>query len=61
MEEGKERIMPIRTLLTIAALLVVAGTAGAQGEIPWKTDPKAAMEEAKKTGKPMMLYFTSQG
>ncbi len=61
MEEGKERIMPIRTLLTIAAVILAAGPVRAQGEIPWKTDPKAAMEEAKKTGKPMMLYFTSQG
>lgn len=53
----------IRTLLVGTMVAVLAGGAVAQdgGKIPWNHDPKAAMKEAKKSGKPMMFFFTSLG
>jgi hypothetical protein len=52
-----------RTLLAAALFGAMAGAAAAQdgGKIPWNHDPKAAFKEAKKSGKPMMLFFTSFG
>jgi hypothetical protein len=49
--------------LTLAFTLGLAGIAAAQdgGKLPWNRDPKAAQDEAKKTGKPMMMFFTSLG
>lgn len=51
------------TVVAIALSLGLAASAAAQdgGKVPWKKDPKAAMEEAKKSGKAMMLFFTSEG
>lgn len=51
-----------KTLLALAAA-VLAGTASAQdgGKIPWNKDPQAAIKEAKKSGRPMMFFFTSDG
>lgn len=52
------------SITVLAFVLALAGAASAQskgGKIPWKTDPHAAMKEAAKIGKPMMLYFTSEG
>jgi hypothetical protein len=56
-----------RTLLVAAlagALAVTLGSSAAAqdgGKVPWNHDPKAAMKEAKKSGKPMMMFFTSLG
>ena len=53
--------------LTISLLLGMAAAAAAQdgGKLAWKgkgkEDPKAAMAEAKRQGKPLMLFFTSEG
>ena len=52
------------SVITILLGLFMATTALAQidgGDIPWKTDPASAMEEAKEKGLAMMLYFTSEG
>jgi hypothetical protein len=51
-----------RPALALAAA-VLASTASAQdgGKIPWNKDPQAALKEAKKTGRPMMMFFTSEG
>jgi hypothetical protein len=52
---------------TIALTLALATAAAAQdgGKLNWrgkgKDDPKAAMADAKKQGKAMMLFFTSEG
>jgi hypothetical protein len=50
----------------IAMILGLASTAFAQdgGRLAWKGktgDPKSAMAEAGRQGKPMMLFFTSEG
>ena len=51
---------------TVAMLVGVATAAYAQdgGKLPWKDskkNPQAAMAEAKKSGKPMIMFFTSEG
>ena len=52
-----------RALLAGALVSALAGGAVAQdgGKIPWNHDPQAGFKEAKKSGKPMMLFFTSEG
>jgi hypothetical protein len=54
--------------MALALLVALAGTVGAQdgGKIPWKGKAKGdevakLMAEAKKDGKAMMLFFTSEG
>jgi len=53
----------LRSLLVGALAATLASDAGAQdgGKIPWNHDPAAAFKEAKKSGRPMMLFFTSLG
>lgn len=53
----------MRHLLTFAAAVAAAGPVFAQdgGKIAWNHDPQAAIAEAKKTGKAMMMFFTSLG
>ena len=53
----------VRTLLAAAFVAVSGMDVVAQdgGKIPWIKDPKAGFKEAKKSGKPMMLFFTSDG
>ncbi|HKC23128.1 MAG TPA: hypothetical protein VKF32_00210 [Thermoanaerobaculia bacterium] len=55
--------MTLRPLLAFTAAVALAGSAVAQdgGKIPWNHDPAAAMKDAKKSGKPMMFFFTSLG
>lgn len=52
-----------KSIAALAATVAIAGGATAQdgGKIPWNHDPAAAMKEAKKSGKPMMLFFTGPG
>ena len=52
-----------KSIVALAATAVLAGGAAAQdgGKIPWNHDPAAAMKEARKSGKPMMFFFTSLG
>ena len=54
------------TACTLLALLTLSASAMAQdgGKIPWSGksgDPKAAMAEAKRQNRPMLLFFTSVG
>ena len=58
----------IRNLSILALFVVSACTAQAQdgGKIPWKgkgksDDVKAIMADAKKNGKAIMMFFTSEG
>jgi hypothetical protein len=53
----------VKTMLALATTLLLAGTLEAQdgGKIPWNHDVKAAMKEARKSGKPMLMFFTSDG
>ncbi len=53
----------VKAMLALVAACVIAGSASAQdgGKIPWNHDPAAAMKDAKKSGKPMMFFFTSDG
>ncbi len=52
---------------TLTFVLGLAAVAAAQdgGKLDWKgkgkEDPKAAMADAKRHGKAMMLFFTSEG
>lgn len=56
-----------QNICSISMLLVLASAAAAQdgGKLAWKgkdkEDPKVAMAEAKRQGKAMMLFFTSEG
>ena len=50
----------------LLALLALSASAAAQdgGKLPWSGksgDPKSAMAEAKRQGRPMLLFFTSVG
>ncbi len=52
--------------LSLAMFVGIASAAYAQdgGKLPWKDskkNPQGAMAEAKKAGKPMLLFFTSEG
>lgn len=58
----------VRTMLALAVLAAACGSTAAQdgGKIGWKgkgkgDDLKTIMADAKKAGKPMMLFFTSEG
>lgn len=51
-------------VVAVSVLVLLAmGTAmaGDGGKVPWKKDVPGALAEAKQSGKPMMLYFTSEG
>lgn len=54
-----------RAMCTAALVLGLASAAAAQdgGKLNWKghRDPKSAMLDARDQGKPMMLFFTSEG
>ena len=52
-----------KPIAALVASVAIAGPAAAQdgGKILWNHDPAAAMKEAKKSGRPMMLFFTSVG
>jgi hypothetical protein len=54
------------TTWAIAMVLGLASAASAQdgGKLAWKGkngDPKGAMADAVREGRPMMLFFTSEG
>ncbi len=53
----------VKAMLALVAGVLFAGEAlaGGGGKVPWIKDPEAAMKAAKSSGKPMMLYFTSDG
>ena len=60
--------MRLRMALAVAFAVGVCAAAEAQdgGKIPWKgkekdSDVKALMAEAKKEGKAIMMFFTSEG
>ena len=58
--------MMLRMGLALALAAGICCSAEAQdgGKIPWKGkkgDENAAMAEAKKSGKAMMMFFTSEG
>lgn len=51
---------------TLVALLALASSAPAQdgGKIAWRgksDDPKAAIADARRANRPLMLFFTSVG
>ncbi len=51
----------LRSLFVLAALLAFPAAASAQhgGKLPWIEDGARGMEEARKTGKNALLYFTA--
>jgi len=53
----------LKSLLAAVTVVSMAGAAAAQdgGKLPWKKDPQAALAEARKTGKPTFMFFTSEG
>ena len=46
-------------LLAMAAVTIVVRATRPKEIIPWRTDLAAAREEARRTGKPVMAYFTA--
>ena len=55
----------IISLLSISLAMALPAAAQDGGKLAWKgkgsEDPKAAMAEAKRANKAMMLFFTSEG
>lgn len=53
----------VKAMLACLAGLLLTATAAAQdgGKIPWNKDPQEAIKAAKKSGKPMMMFFTAEG
>lgn len=57
----------MRRPTTVALFVVVAANlAGAQdaprgGKIEWRSDLEAGLAEARRDGRPAMLYFTDDG
>lgn len=49
--------------MNVALMLIVSLVAPLQdgGKLPWNKDVKGAMAQAKKAGKPMLMFFTSEG
>ena len=57
-----------RLVLALASIALVAsgaacagGGGGDGGALKWQKDPKKGYELASSTGKPMLVYFTSDG
>lgn len=49
-----------RTIAAVLGMLLWASAlAGGGGKIAWGTDYAAGLKEARKEGKPLMLYFTA--
>jgi thioredoxin-like negative regulator of GroEL len=42
---------------TLVALLVSVTALGAEGAIPWRTEVKQAIDESKRTGRPLLVDF----
>jgi hypothetical protein len=59
----EEESAMVKPMLALATTLFLAGALHAQdgGKIPWNHDTKAAMKEARRSGKPMLMFFTSDG
>jgi hypothetical protein len=61
---GPEGFMAKHTVWAVLLLFAAAGAAEAQakhgGKLPLSHDYKAGLEEAKKEGKPVALYFTAE-
>lgn len=55
--------MATRLLAIVLVAGVASSSASAQdgGKLPWKKDPQAALEEAKRSGKATLMFFTSLG
>jgi len=56
----------MRNTWAVAAILSLASAASAQdgGKLAWRgknEEPRAAMAEAQRQGKPLLLFFTSEG
>ncbi|HEX7900972.1 MAG TPA: hypothetical protein VF950_24650 [Planctomycetota bacterium] len=56
----------MRYAWAIAAILGLAPAATAQdgGKLAWRgknEEPRSAMADARRAGKPMLLFFTSEG
>ncbi len=53
------RVFPLAvSLLLLSAPVALADH---RGKIPWERDFEKAATQARMTGKPVMLYFTSPG
>ncbi len=57
-----------RILLALASIALAGsgaacsgGGGGDGGNLKWQKDPKKGFELASSTGKPMLVYFTSDG
>jgi len=53
----------MRVALAVAFGIGIAGCSGAAdgGGLKWQKEPQKAFELASFTGRPMVLYFTSDG
>ena len=48
-------------LAGLVAAAIGCGEVADGGALHWQRDPKKGMEHARFVGKPMVLYFTSDG
>ena len=48
-------------LVTALLLCLVACTTKDGGKLRWEKDPAKGIERAQMSGRPMLLYFTSDG
>ena len=46
-------------ILGVTTLTVIAKLIGGKDRIPWRTSYAAGLEEARRDGKPTLLYFTA--
>jgi hypothetical protein len=51
----------IVVMLGLALVVACSGGSSGGGKLKWQRDPNKAMEHARFTGKPMLIYFTSDG
>lgn len=53
----------MKHVVALSIVLIAGAPALAQdgGKIKWNRDPQAAIAEAKRTGRGMMMFFTSEG
>lgn len=57
-------MLALPALLAVLAAVPPAASAQDGGKLPWKAksgDVKSAMADADREGRPMMLFFTSEG
>lgn len=53
------RAFPALALATLFAVAAPEARADHKGKIPWVTDPTQGFAQARRDGKPIMIFFTA--